>query len=73
MSNFKNANTKPALPYIDKVVGGWQVNYEPSRGWRMFPDEESAKADLVDYIDFRVAEMARAMFELTRLKRRILK
>ena len=72
VNNFKKKNDKPVLPYISEVAGGWQVNYAPSEGWRMIANKADAEQDLVNYIDYRVAKMAREMFELTRLKRKVM-
>ena len=74
VNQFKNANIKPSLPEIITIKhGGYRVEYGELRGSRDFTTREAAEQNLVDYIDYRVAQMARAMFELTRLKRKVLK
>ena len=76
-NHFQNMPMKPDLPYVEcrsnEHADCFRVHYGVALGWRDFDADYLADADLVNFIDARVAKMAHEMFELTRLKRKVMK
>jgi hypothetical protein len=73
VNHHKQRPSKPDMPrVVDMCAGKWRVEYGGARGWRTFTTEVEAESDLVNYLNMRIEGMAREMFEMTRLKRKVL-
>jgi hypothetical protein len=73
VNHHKQRPSKPEMPYIDQLNRNtFRVNYGAARGSRAFTTQTEAESDLVNYLNMRIEGMAREMFELTRLKRKVL-
>ena len=74
MKNHHTTEGPPALPRVAHLLDAcYRVDYGPSRGWREFTTRVEAEQDLVNFIDMRINSLSRELFELCRLKRKVLK